>query len=108
MLDTGSLMLVNLQHQESRIIYSYLSESEGLDLAALGIGVFLIGGIIAASIAWLTVSFHFIKAARQLLFLLSKRLQFLIQSCKQMCLASCSWHTMLTQQLPQKKFQLIS
>ena len=30
----------------------------------LGIGVFLIGGIIAASIAWLTVSFHFIKAAR--------------------------------------------
>ena len=30
----------------------------------LGVGVFLIGGIIAASIAWLTVSFHFIKAAR--------------------------------------------
>ena len=30
----------------------------------LGIGVFLIGGMIAASIAWLTVSFHFIKAAR--------------------------------------------
>lgn len=30
----------------------------------LGIGVFLTGGIIAASIAWLTVSFHFIKAAR--------------------------------------------
>ena len=30
----------------------------------LGVGVFLIGGLIAASIAWLTVSFHFIKAAR--------------------------------------------
>ena len=30
----------------------------------LGVGVFLMGGIIAASIAWLTVSFHFIKAAR--------------------------------------------
>ncbi len=30
----------------------------------LGVGVFLLGGIIAASIAWLTVSFHFIKAAR--------------------------------------------
>ncbi|MBK5280281.1 MAG: FtsX-like permease family protein, partial [Bacteroidia bacterium] len=30
----------------------------------LGIGVFLIAGVIAASIAWLTVSFHFIKAAR--------------------------------------------
>ena len=30
----------------------------------LGIGVFLIGGAIAAAIAWLTVSFHFIKAAR--------------------------------------------
>ena len=30
----------------------------------LGIGVFLIGGVIAAGIAWLTVSFHFIKAAR--------------------------------------------
>ncbi len=30
----------------------------------LGIGVFLIGGVLAAGIAWLTVSFHFIKAAR--------------------------------------------
>ena len=30
----------------------------------LGIGVFLIGGVLAAGIAWLTVSFHFIRAAR--------------------------------------------
>jgi putative ABC transport system permease protein len=30
----------------------------------LGMSVFLIGGAIAAAIAWLTVSFHFIKAAR--------------------------------------------
>ncbi len=30
----------------------------------MGIGVFLIGGSVAALIAWLTVSYHFIKAAR--------------------------------------------
>jgi putative ABC transport system permease protein len=30
----------------------------------MGVGVFLVSGILAAGIAWLTVSYHFIKAAR--------------------------------------------
>jgi putative ABC transport system permease protein len=30
----------------------------------LGVGAFLISGVLAGTIAWLTVSYHFIKAAR--------------------------------------------